>query len=190
MKLLVIGLLALITASGCTSQDQAPSEQLGTVQRPAATPASRRTYWPVDSAVDRRNTSLPGPERYRVQVVTTCLNDSAVVNPIVEDSGPAQDVSHNYQSELFVFRGNKPWLHQRLTKGLFVGHPVAKQLGAVQEWALSRTTFLAHRQGQFLFSTRLGIPDSDIFVEAEVAVSPTQGLRIVSVRQPVEQLEK
>ena len=53
-----------------------------------------------------------------MQVVTTCLNDSAVVNSIVEDAGPALDVSHNYQSELFVFRGAKPWLHYRLTKSL------------------------------------------------------------------------
>lgn len=133
---------------------------------------------------------LPGRDRYRVQVVTTCLNDSAVVNSIVEDAGPALDVSHNYQSELFVFRGAKPWLHYRLTKSLFAGHPATKQLGTVQEWTLSQTAFLAHRQGQFRFSTRLGIPDSDIFVEAEVAVSPTQGLQIVSVQHPLEQAEE
>ena len=165
-------------------------ERPNIVQPSVATPAPRRTYWPLDSAVERRDTLLPGPERYRVRVVTTSLNDSAVVNSIVEDAGLALDVSHNYQSELFVFRGEKPWLHHRLTKTPFVVHPATKQLGAEQEWALSRTEFVAHRQGKFLFYTRLGIPDSDIFVEAEVALSPAHGLQVISVRQPIEEMEE
>ncbi|MBO0357058.1 DUF4738 domain-containing protein [Hymenobacter sp. BT186] len=184
MKLSVIGLLAVVTASGCTSPDQTSQDQLTIVQRPKATP--RRMYWPLDSVVERRDTLLPGPERYRVQVVTTCLNDSAVVNHIVEDAGPALDVSHNYQSELFVFRGDKPWLHQRLTKALFADNPIAKQLGSAQEWALSRTAFVGCQQGKFRFYTRLGVPDSDVFMEAQVALSPTQGLQVISVQQPVE----
>lgn len=190
MKPAIVSLLALLAASGCTSPDQAPVERPNSVQPPVATSRPRRTYWPLDSVVEQRDTLLPGPERYRVRVVTTSLNDSAIVHSIVEDAGPALDVSHNYQSELLVFRGEKPWLHHRLSKKLFVSHPATKQLGAEQEWALSRTEFVAHRQGKFLFYTRLGIPESDIFVEAEVALSPAQGLQIISVRQPVEETEE
>jgi hypothetical protein len=187
MKQLIASVLVMLNVFGCASPDQpgnstndAPAVASDTVARSTAL---RRTYWPTDYKVEKSDTTLLGREHYKVSVVTTCLNDSAVVNPITEDAGPALDVSHNYQSDLYVARGRQPWLHERLTKALFQDNPVAKGLGPLREWALSRTSFLGYQHGQFRFYTRLGIPDSDVFVEAEVALIPTKGLHIVSVRE-------
>lgn len=142
----------------------------------------RRTYWPLDHDVDTQDTVLPGPDHYRVRVVTTCLNDSAVVNPITENAGPALEVSHNYQSELVVTRGRLPWGKATLTKALFRDHSVA--LGPLQELSLSRTAFARYLSGEFVFTTRLGVPDSDVFAEAEVGLVPAKALRLVKVIQP------
>lgn len=188
MKPSLVPFFGLLVATAYTSPDRTLQEQ--PTARPVAKPAPRRFYWPLDKAVERQDTLLPGPQRYRVQVVTACLNDSAVVNSASDDAGPLLAVSHNYQSDLLVFRGTKPWLHQRLTKALFLGHPVAQRFAPTQEWALSHTAFLAYKQGEFHFYTRLAIPDSDIFVEAEVALTPTQRVRIVSIRPQTEDAEE
>jgi hypothetical protein len=189
MKPSLVPFFGLLVATACTSPDRTPQKQ-HTTARPVVKPAPRRFYWPLDKAVERQDTLLPGPQRYRVQVVTACLNDSAVVNSEADDAGPLLAVSHNYQSDLFVSRGAKPWLHQRLTKALFLGHPVAQRFAPAQEWALSHTAFLAYKQGEFRFYTRLAIPDSDLFVEAEVALTPAQGVRVVSIRPQAEGTEE
>ena len=53
MKSVALAFLALLTAPGCTSPDQAPQELSAVVPRPVATTAQRRTYWPLDYAVAR-----------------------------------------------------------------------------------------------------------------------------------------
>ncbi|RZK34216.1 MAG: hypothetical protein EOO61_13965 [Hymenobacter sp.] len=187
MKPFVMLFLVLLAIAGCTSSDHPASELSAVSQAPVATSVLRRTYWPLDHTIDRYDTLLPGRERYRVRVVTTCLNDSAVVDSITEDAGPALAISHNYQSDLTIAQGQQLWAHAQLTKTLFKDNPVAQELGPVQEWALSRTAFRRHQQGQFVFYTRLGIPDSDIFMEAEVALSPPNRLRLLSVHQPTQE---
>lgn len=94
-------------------------------------------------------------------------------------------MSHNYQSELVIGRGRLPWGKATLTKALFKDNPVALRLGPSHEWALSRTAFVRHQRGEFVFATRLGIPDSDVFVEAEVGMVPPKGLRVIKVSQQV-----
>ncbi|MBJ6146416.1 hypothetical protein [Hymenobacter sp. BT559] len=187
MKPFVLLFLALLAVAGCTSSNHPASELSAVSQAPVTTPVLRRTYWPLDHTIDRYDTLLPGRERYRVRVVTTCLNDSAVVDSITEDAGPALAISHNYQSDLTIAQGQQLWAHAQLTKTLFKDNPVAQELGPVQEWALSRTAFRRHQQGQFVFYTRLGIPDSDIFMEAEVALSPPNRLRLLNVHQPIQE---
>jgi hypothetical protein len=187
MKQLIASVLVLLNVVGCASPDHTANftdeSPVVATDAVAHSSALRRTYWPTDYKVEKSDTILPGREHYQVSVVTACLNDSAVVNPLTEDARQVLDVSHNYQSDLYVARGRKPWLHERLTKALFQDNPVAKGLGPWHEWVLSRTSFLSYQHGQFRFYTRLGIPDSDIFVEAEVALIPTKGLHVVSVRE-------
>lgn len=154
------------------------------IARPTTLP---RTYWSLDTSAQQSDTLLAGSPAYHIRVVTTCLNDSAVVNRIGAGSGFALDVSHNYESDLSISRGQQPWLHERLTKAHFQQDTLVQTLGSLSELALSRTTFLAYTDGAFRFATRLGVPDSDLFVEAEVAVNPEQGLRIVKVQEPAEQ---
>jgi hypothetical protein len=178
--------LALLAVSSCTSVDRPPLNSPVAKQALAATPVIRRTYWPLDHAIEQHDTLLAGREHYQVRVITTCLNDSAVVNPSTENGEPLLDVSHNYQSDLTVARGQQPWRHARLTKDFFQDNPVAQKLGPSQEWRLSNTEFVRHQPGQFVFYTRVGIPDSDVFVEAEVALVSPDKLRLISVHQPVQ----
>ncbi|GAB3738948.1 hypothetical protein GCM10027594_19320 [Hymenobacter agri] len=137
----------------------------------------------MDTTVERRDTLLPGRDHYRVRVVTACLNDSAVINAVVEEGKTVLDVSHNYRSDLLVTRNGQDWAHARLTKALFATNSVAQGLGPLHEWHLSRTAFVRRQQNDFVFYTRLSIPDSDIFVEAEVALAPPAALRVVRVRE-------
>ena len=141
-----------------------------------------RTYWPLDYKVQKSDTLLPGQQAYHITVATTCLNDSAVINPITLDAGPALDVSHNYISDIYIARGKQPWQHERLTKTFFQDNSIMQKFGPLHELQLSRTAFLRYQHGEFCFYTRLGIPDSDIFMEAEVALTPTKGLRVISVK--------
>jgi hypothetical protein len=180
MKRAVLFLLVVIGTTHCTTPDPLVAET--PVAGPTPPAELRRTYWPLDHDVAARDTVLPGPDHYRVRVVTTCLNDSAVVNPITEDAGPALDVSHNYQSELVVTRGRLPWGKATLKKDLFRGQLVG--LGPLQELSLSRTAFARYRSGEFVFTTRLGVPDSDLFAEAEVGLVPAKGLRVIRVIPP------
>jgi len=179
--------LALFAVSSCTSADRLPLNSPVAKQALAAAPVVRRTYWLLDHAIEQHETLLAGREHYQVRVVTSCLNDSAVVNPSTENGEPLLDISHNYQSELTVARGQQPWGHARLTKDFFTNNLLAQKLGPSQEWLLSNTAFVRHQQGQFVFYTRVGIPDSDVFMEAEVALVPPDKLRLVSVRQPAQE---
>lgn len=150
MKQLIASVLVLLNVVGCASPDHtvnATNEAPIAIDTVAHTSALRRTYWPTDYKVEKSDTILPGREHYQVSVVTACLNDSAVVNPLTEDAGQVLDVSHNYQSDLYVAHGRNPWLHERLTKALFQDNPVAKGLGPLHEWALSRTSFLGYQHG-------------------------------------------
>lgn len=183
MKNAVVLALIVLGLAGCTTPASPDHREDSAAQVPTAAAAPLpRTYWPLDTTVEQRDTVLAGRGRYHIRVVTTCLNDSAVINPITSEAGPALAVSHNYQSELYVARGQQPWLHERLTKALFQHNPIAQSLDSVQNCALSRTAFLRYQHGEFRFYTRLSIPDSDIFVEAEVALMPGKGLRLVRVR--------
>lgn len=184
MKRSVLSLLLLVVlgCAYCTTPNHPASE--APIAGPTPPTAVRRTYWPLDHEVAQRDTLLPGPDHYRVRVVTRCLNDSAVVNPLTEDAGLALEVSHNYQSELTISRERLPWVKATLTKALFRDQPVVQQLGPLHQWALARTTFVRYQGGEFVFATRLGVPDSDIFVDAEVGLLPAKGLRIVRVVRP------
>jgi hypothetical protein len=177
--------LLLLVVQGCTQCTPADRRTLEASTAGPIPPAeARRTYWPLDHEVAQWDTLLPGPDRYRVGVLTSCLNDSAVVNPITEDAGPALDVSHNYQSELTISHGRLPWAKATLTKALFRDQPVVQRLSPLHQLALSRTTFVRYRAGEFVFATRLGIPDSDLFVEAEVGFLPANGLHVIRVVKP------
>lgn len=168
---------------------RAPEEALATKSHTVNPTPLPRTYWALDTATQKSDTLLAGQPPYHIRVITTCLNDSAVVNRIRLDTGPALDVSHNYVSELLISQRQQPWLHERLTKALFQQNALVQTLGPLQELALSRTAFLAYAHGQFRFTTRLGVPDSDIFVEAEVAVIPGRGVQLVQVQRPPEEAE-
>ena len=93
------------------------------------TPSLPRLYWPLDHAKEQSQVIVPGLARYQVKVITTCLNDSAVVNPTTLDTGPALDVSHNYVSDLFLVKDGHVWQQRRLTKALLQGNAVAQTLG-------------------------------------------------------------
>ena len=190
MKNVLWAVYIVFECTACSSpslpkQEGASSEKaLVNNQLPPSTTLLPRTYWSLDTTVQRSDTVLRERVPYHIRIVTTCLNDSAVVNPITLQTGPALDVSHNYQSDLYISRGQQPWLHERLTKALFRQNALVQTLGSLQELALSRTAFLTYQHGEFRFTTCLGVPDSDIFVEAEVAVIPEQGLQVVKVQQP------
>lgn len=180
-------LLALLAVSSCTSADHPPLNSPVAKQALSATPVIRRTYWPLDQAIEQHDTLLAGREHYQVRVITTCLNDSAVINPSTENGEPLLDVSHNYQSDLTITRSQQAWGHARLTKDFFKDNLLVRKLGPSQEWMLSNTAFVQQQPRQFVFYTRVGIPDSDVFVEAQVALIPPDKLRLVSVRQPVQE---
>jgi hypothetical protein len=91
-------------------------------------------------------------------------------------AGPALAVSHNYVSEFTLTYGTHVWPRARLTKALFQNNPVAQTLGPLSELVLSRTEFVRYQAPEYRFDTRLGVPDSDLFVEAEVALPPNRGL--------------
>jgi hypothetical protein len=126
---------------------------------------------------------VPGLPQYRVTVSTTCLNDSAVINPITLETGPALDVSHNYERDILITKNGRIWQKEHLTKALFQGNAVAELLGPLPGLKLSFTSFTGYKKPDLLFYTRLGVPNSDIFVEAEVALQPGKGLRLVNVRE-------
>jgi len=171
--------ILLVILSGCSTQSTADqnSQPLPTVTANKVSPT--RTYWPLDHVPKQSRIVLPGSPNY---CITSCLNDSAVVNPITIDTGPALDVSHNYESVLMVTKRTRLWVQARLTKELFRHNWVAQTLGLLSSLSLSRTAFTKYQAPGFRFTTRLGIPDSDIFAEAEVALVPNQGLRLVSVK--------
>lgn len=183
MNYLSFILLVVSSCSPPTTADQ-------NIQPLPTTKASKnsltRTYWPLDHTPQQNQTVLPGDPNYRITVVTTCLNDSAVINPITTDTGPALDVSHNYESVLTVTKGTRLLEQVHLTKELFQHNQVAQALGPLTTLALSRTAFTKYQAPEFHFTTRLGVPDSDIFAEAEVALLPNQKLRLVSVKMPRE----
>jgi hypothetical protein len=182
MKRSVLSLLIVLGCAHCTPADR-PALEAPTAGR-TPPPALRRTYWPLDHEVAQHDTLLPGPVPYRVCVVTSCLNDSAVVNPLTEDAGPVLDVSHNYQSELLILHGRSPWAKATLTKALFQDHPAARRLSPLSQLVLGRTRFVRCRGGEFVFTTRVGVPDSDLFIDAEVGLRPPQGLRILRIVDP------
>lgn len=180
----------MLVAFACSCSKHESSSQRADVQhrisenKATSSKALTRLYWPLDHTPQQKQTVLPGFPQYRVMVITTCLNDSAVSNPITLDTGPALDVSHNYESDLLVSKNGRPWQRARLTKAIFQGNAAAQKLGPLASLALSSTAFLAYKKPDFLFYTRLGIPDSDVFVEATVALQPDKGLRLVEVREP------
>jgi hypothetical protein len=113
------------------------------------------------------------------------LNDSAVLlSPVEGETSPDRLYAHNYQSRLAVTLGTQPWANATLSKALFRNHPALKSFVPLNELALSRTAFLRRQRGEFVFYTRLGVPDSDIFLEAEVALDPAKGVRVVKVTEP------
>ncbi|NVO32884.1 hypothetical protein [Hymenobacter lapidiphilus] len=186
MKQAVLFLLVVLGCARCASPDPATSEAPAVPLPPA--PSSSSTYWPVDPEIDQRDTLLPGPDRYRVRVVTTCLNDSAVLlSPVEGDTSPERLYAHNYHSKLVITRAGHPWANATLSKTLFRNHPVLQGFVPLPELALSRTAYLRRQRGEFVFYTRLGVPDSDIFVEAEVALNPATGLRVVQVMEQVNE---
>lgn len=176
----IILLAAFSSCSALSTTDQV--SQLPQTSKPPLP----RTFWPLDDTPQKSQTILSGPLNYCVTVVTTCLNDSAVVNSIITDAGPADDVSHNYESVLTVSQGTRLLTQTHLTKELFQHNQVAQALGPLGTLSLSRTAFVKYRAPEFYFTTRLGVPDSDIFAEAEVALAPNQQLRLVSVKLPEE----
>jgi hypothetical protein len=173
-------LVLLLAVSSC-SAPSITNQPLPKEKSPFA-----RTYWPLDHASQQSQTVLHGIPTYRITVVTACLNDSAVVNPITTDSGPALDISHNYESVLTITKGTRLLTQARLTKELFRHDQVAHTLGPLTALVLSRTAFVKYRASEFHFTTRLGVPDSDIFAEAEIALAPGQKLRLVSTKVPEE----
>lgn len=181
-----LSLALLIIFSSCSAPPSSGQNNPPAVVNAASKPFLPRTYWPLDHATQQSRTILPGFSKYCVTVVTTCLNDSAVVNPITTDTGPALDISHNYESVLTVALGTHPVVQARLTKELFRHNQTAQTLGPLASLSLSRTAFVKYRAPEFYFTTRLGVPDSDIFAEAEVAIAPSQQLRLVSVKLPEE----
>ena len=185
MKQLLLLIFALAGVFGCSSPDQSAGSAPTATHEIPVSPIQPRFYYAVDTIVEQRDTLLPGRDHYRVRVVTTCLNDSAVVNSVIEEGRTVLDVSHNYQSDLFIMRDGQVLGRARLTKTLFANDSVARGLGPLQEWILSRTVYIQRQHDEFVFYTRLGIPDSDIFVEAEVALLPPASLRIVRVREQV-----
>lgn len=175
--------LLLAVLFGCTAPST--SDQINQPIR-ASKPPLPRTYWPLDHTAQRSQTTLPGKPGYRITVVTASLNDSAVVNPVTTDAGPELDISHNYESLLTVTQGKHLLTQARLSKALFRHERVAQTLGPLTTLALSRTTFVNYRAPEFYFTTRLGVPDSDMFAEAKVALAPNQQLRVVSLKMPKE----
>lgn len=179
-------LILLVLVAGCSAPTAADQNS----QPLSAIAASKNslpcTYWPLDHSPQQSQTMLPAPLSYRITVITTCLNDSAVVNPITTDTGPALDVSHNYESVLTVARGKRLLAQVSLTKELFRHNQLAQSLGSLTTLSLSRTAFTKYQAPEFRFTTRLGVPDSDIFAEAEIALLPNQELRLASVNIPKE----
>lgn len=149
----------------------------------------RKEYWAVDTLVESSDTILNLAHQYRISVVNRCLNDSAVVNIENNDIGPIQQISHNYQSVIEVTRDGSPWVRQVVTKEIFNQSKEARKLGSLREVSISRTAFQRYESGKFVFYTRLGVPDSDIFVEAELTVAPNQEVRIMKVWQEQSETE-
>ena len=186
MKQAVLFFLVVLGCARCTSPGP-PASDAPSTQLPSA-PSPPSTYWPLDLEVDQRDTLLPGLDRYQVRVVTTCLNDSAVLlSPVGGETAPNRLYAHNYQSKLVITRGTQPWANATFTKALFRDYPVVQSFVPLNELALSRTAFLRRRRGGFVFYTRLGVPDSDIFVEAEVTLDPAKGVRVVKVTEQVNE---
>jgi hypothetical protein len=183
-RLFPILLFVLASCSAPTTPAQKASLEGPPPPAAATSPAALpRTYWALDYTAQRNQPLVAGSPPCRIAVVTTCLNDSAVVNPVTLAIGPGLDVSHNYASELTLTHGTHVWQRARLTKELFRTNPVAQTLGPLSELVLSRTEFVRYQAPEYRFATRLGVPDSDLFVEAEVALTPNRGLRVVSVRE-------
>jgi hypothetical protein len=186
MKALLVLLLPLLAAS-CSNSDNSPlhfdsqAQPLnvaGIHPKPLA-----RLYWPLDHTREQKQTLVPALPHCRVMVTTICLNDSAVVNTTTLDTGSALDIAHNYESDLSIIKNGHVWQQERLTKALFEGNATAQALGPLSELTLSFTSFTGYKKPDFLFYTRLGVPDSDVFVEAEVALQPGKGLRLANVRE-------
>jgi hypothetical protein len=188
-KFLLLFLLSIV--SGCpstTTSEGSKSRQIedSSLSSQPSQPILTRTYWPLDYIVQRHNTIVHELSHYRVTVTTNCLNDSSVINLVTADVGTALDVSHNYESLLSVERGTVVWKQGRLTKQIFQHDSLAQKLGPLATLVLSHTSFTRYRAPNFYFTTRLGVPDSDIFIEAEVALMPNSKLRLVKVRKQVE----
>jgi|GEM_PF-3569149 len=172
-----------LVVTGCSSS----SESIQNSARPAdAVPIAKaplpHLYWPLDNALQRTRTVLPGLPRYEIVVTTKCLNDSSVINRTLLDEGPALDFSHNYESEISITRQGYAWQKATLTKALFQNNPQVRSIDSLAALSLSRTAFVRYKAPAFYFSTRIGVPDSDVFAEAEVSFVPSTGLRVVSVR--------
>jgi hypothetical protein len=142
-----------------------------------------RSYWPLDLVKKQSQIRLTKPPHCLVTVITECLNDSAVVNPITLDTGPGLDISHNYESSIYIAPASHARQHERLSKAIFKYNPIAQKLGPLSTLVLSHTAFVGYQAPEFRFTTRLGVPDSDIFVEGEVALIPNQGLHLVTVHE-------
>lgn len=187
MEKFILPILLLITSSCSSTATPEAGEARRNKEFPLAPRSSRpilpHAYWPLDYTVQRHQTTVPGPSHYRVAVVTKCLNDSAVVNQVTSDKGPALDVSHNYESILSVYREAGVWQQARLTKQLFKHDALAQKLGLLSTLALSHTAFEKYKAPDFYFVTQLGVPDSDIFIEGEIALTPNKGIRLVKVRE-------
>lgn len=184
--LLVVPLVLLSCSAPAPSQRINSSNEEAAVASLATPKSLRHAYWPPDYDIQRSQAIVPGPAHYRVGVATSCLNDSAVVNPVVLDEGSALDISHNYESLLSINRGATVWQRVRLTKALFQHDPRVRTLGPLSSLVISRTAFLKYRAPAFYFTTRLGAPDSDIFLEAEVALVPNEGLQVIKIKRQVE----
>jgi hypothetical protein len=175
-----------LAVTGCSSTTE--STQVGAL--PVATRAAKaplpRTYWPLDSASQRTRAVLQGPPRYEVVITTKCLNDSLVVNQILLDERPVLDFSHNYESEISITRQGRTWQKATLTKALFLNNARVRSIDPLSALSLSRTAFVRYEAPAFYFTTRIGVPDSDIFAEAEVSFLPSSGFRVVSIRKQRE----
>lgn len=178
---------ALFSCSAKSDTKDAPDASVKSDQSSSTALKGMSSYWPLDYAVDKKDSLLRLGIPYKITVINSCLNDSAVVNtvavvnPVTEEQSEVSDISHNYKSDLTILRGGKPWLRETLTKELFKNDTAAQRLGPLQHLVLSRTAFLRYEQGRFVFYTRLSVPDSDILIEAEVEIAEGQKARIKKV---------